>query len=395
MQQTIYRRDGAREGPACRLVAVGDLMLSGEVARRYPAGAGADRIFRDVAGGFGSADIVFGNLETPLCDPPEPGLFRGDPALAPLLAGAGFTILSLANNHVLEYGPEGLRQCADLIEACGIRVLGAGLDQEAARRPVILEKRGLRVGFLGFGRTLQDQKDPRVPGFAEWDEELALRSIAALRSRVDCVVISVHIGFMWIDYPSPVFKTAADRLLEAGAHVVLMHHAHVLQGYLAEDGRLAVYNLGNFIADIREGETGVVPVPDRQRESAIFLIDLDRRGVAEVAIVPIVMTDDLRVTFADEDRARRIASRVERIAAEVRSGTYLNAFARQRAELNTENTLVCLLLHVKKGHWRELMKNLLKIRPEHVAMLWRFAWSRMSGWKKRGGEPGADLRSSG
>lgn len=384
MHRTLYRREGPREGTSCRLVAVGDLMLSGEVARRHRPDLGPIGAFDDVAPVLRSGDIVFGNLETPLCSPRvERALFRGHPAMAPALASAGFNVLSLANNHILEYGPEGLQSSADLVSRNGIAVLGAGRDQEAARRPVIMERHGLRVGLLGFGRTLQAQKDPGVAGFVEWDEDQAVRSVRRLRSTVDVVVVSIHIGFMWIDYPNPTFKQAADRLLAEGAHVVLMHHAHVLQGYAAEDGRLAVYNLGNFIADIYEGETGVTPVPERQLESAIYLIDLDRRGVAEMGVVPIATTPDLTVKVSSDDQALQIIERLERISREISSGEYLEAFARQRAELNTGNILAWLVVHLRKGHWRELGTNILRARPEHVGMLARFAAKKLETlWKR-------------
>ncbi len=384
MHRTLYRREGPREGPSCRLAAAGDLMLSGEVARRHRPDLGPIVMFDEAAPILRSGDIVFGNLETPLCSPPvERTMFRGHPAMAPVLASAGFNVLSLANNHILEYGPEGLQSTADLASRNGIQVLGAGDSQEAALRPVIMERKGLRVGFLGFGRTLKTQKDPAAPGFAEWDEDRAVRSVRRLRSAVDVVVVSIHIGFMWLDYPSPAFKEAADRLLAEGAHVVLMHHAHVLQGYAAGEGRLAIYNLGNFIADIYEGETGVTLVPERQLESAIFLIDLDRRGVVEMGVVPIATTPDLTVKIAPDDQALQIIERLERISREIATGEYLGAFVRQRAELNTGNTLAWLLVHIKKGNWRELRTGILRARPEHVGMLARFAAKKLEDlWKR-------------
>ncbi len=384
MHRTLYRREGPREGTSCRLVAVGDLMLSGEVSRRHRPELGPIGAFDEVAPILRSGDIVFGNLETPLCDPrTEETMFRGHPAMATVLASAGFNILSLANNHILEYGPEGLRISAELVSRDGIAVLGAGDSQDAARRPVIMERKGLRVGFLGFGRTLQAQRDPAAPGFVEWDEDLAVHAIRQLRESVDVVVVSIHIGFMWIDYPKPEFKQAADRLMQEGAHVVLMHHAHVLQGYAAGEGRLAVYNLGNFIADIYEGETGVTVVPELQLESAMFLIDLDRRGVSEVGVVPIATTPNLRVTVAADDHASRIIERLERISREIASGEYVAAFARQRAELNTGNILAVLVVHLRRGHWRELGTDLLRARPGHFGMLARFAARKLGSlWKR-------------
>jgi len=384
VQHTLYTRPDPAAGATCRLVAVGDLMLSGEVTRRHPPERGLVHLFDDVAPILRSGDIVFGNLETPLCDPPlEREMFRAHPALAQTLATAGFNVPSRANNHILEYGPDSLRQCARVVSEAGIAVLGAGENQAAARRPVVVNRHGLRVGFLGLGRTLQPQKDPSLPGFVEWDEDLAGRAVRELKGLVDILVVSIHIGYMWLDYPSPEFKAAADRLLAEGAHVILMHHAHVLQGYQARDGRLAIFNLGNFIADITEGETRVEPVPELQVESAIFLIDLDRRGVVTVAAVPIVMTPDLRVIVAPDEHARRIIDRNERIAREIESGAYRSGFWRQRAELNTGHTLDWLVVHLRNRDWRELGTNLAKTRPHHLAMLARYAVGRLETlWKR-------------
>ena len=378
MHHIFYKRTDAPEGSPVRLAAVGDLMLSGEVARRHPPGHLSVDMFDGVAPILRSADIAFGNLETPMCTQAvRRKLFRADPAMAPILAAAGFNVLSLANNHILEYGAQGLSECARVVTESGIVVLGAGGNQETARRPVIVDRRGLRVGLLGFGRTLQVQKDRSAPGFVEWDEAEAVRAIRDLKGSVDVVVVSIHIGYMWIDYPSPEFKGAADRLIEEGAHVVLMHHAHVLQGYQAKDGRLAVYNLGNFIADIYEGETGVTPVPELQLESAIFLIDLDRKGVVEAAMIPIATTPDLRVIVAPDPQARNIVERNVRISNEIGSGEFRAHFLRQRAELNTGNTLAWLFFHLRKGNWRELGSSLLRARPQHVGMLARYAARRL------------------
>ena len=384
MPTVFYRRSEPRQGPTCRLIAVGDIMLSGEVGRRHPPGCGASRLFGDVVPLLRSGDIAFGNLETSLCDgPPERQLFRGAPAMAVTLADAGFNVLSLANNHILDYGPQGLRQCSTALRRQGIAVLGAGPDQEEARRPVILERAGLRIGLLGFGRTLQDQKDVGVPGFVEWDERAALEKVRDLRGRVDCVVVSLHIGMMWIDYPKPAFKEIGDRLADAGADVVLMHHAHVLQGYGVRAGRLAIYNLGNFIADIDEGETETTPVPERQRESGVFTIELDRAGVVEAGIVPLWITDEFTVSLADAEISARILERFKRISEDIRLGRYHQEYARQRAELNTGNLLESLLVKVRAGRWGDLARSVLRVRPEHLGMFGRFGARKLMALLRR------------
>src|SRR6267378_7071856 len=140
MNTTLYRRSRPPQGSVCRLIAVGDIMLSGQVARHHPAGFDATRLFGDVVALLRSGDIVFGNLETPLCEgTPGRDLFRGEPRMAGTLADAGFSVLSLANNHILDYGGDGLRQCATALRERGIVVLGAGLNREEAETPAIVE----------------------------------------------------------------------------------------------------------------------------------------------------------------------------------------------------------------------------------------------------------------
>jgi len=102
-------------------------MVSGEVGRRHPPGCDAARLFGDALPVIRSGDIAFGNLETPLCDAPSGrDLFRGDPRMARTLAEAGLHILSLANNHVMDYGAAGLIQCSQALRREGIAILGAG-----------------------------------------------------------------------------------------------------------------------------------------------------------------------------------------------------------------------------------------------------------------------------
>jgi poly-gamma-glutamate capsule biosynthesis protein CapA/YwtB (metallophosphatase superfamily) len=394
MERLLYERSERYPGPACRLVAVGDIMLSGAVAQRYPNGVGAQRIFAEVVSILKSGDIVFGNLETPLCSPPsDRRLFSADPGMAEVLVKGGFTILSLANNHILEYGPDGLRESMARLQEHGIAILGAGASREEAGRPVVLEAHGLRVAFIGLGRTLQNQPDADVPGFVEWEESRAVEMVRNARGRADVVVVSLHIGFMWIDYPKPAFKEAADRLIASGADVVLMHHAHVLQGYHAAAGRLIIYNLGNFVADIHEGETGVTPVPDLQRQSAIFRIDLDRGGVARVEAVPIIADDEFCVRPAPDTVARSILDRLERISIAIGDGSYRDGFNRQRASLTTGNTLAWLFVHLRRGNWKELFGNVGRARPEHLAMLGRYLAGRLGGWWRRRGEHTTSRRS--
>ena len=136
-----------------RIAAVGDIMLGGTAApemRKY----GYDYPFELTKDILKQAQIVFGNLEGPLTDGGTPGtakqyVFRSPPdRVAPALARAGFTVVSLANNHTLDYGPEGLADTRAALDKAGIGYAGAGRNLAEARQPLYMMNDGIRVAFL-------------------------------------------------------------------------------------------------------------------------------------------------------------------------------------------------------------------------------------------------------
>src|SRR5262245_1652454 len=157
-------------GATVRLCAVGDIGLSGRAAvtaKRY----GADRLFADVALVLRTADISFGNLESPLASEIAPGnMFAAPITGAAMLREAGFNVLHLANNHVGEYGQPGLAATLAAVREAGLLPLGAGDNPTAAQYMVRTDVNDLRVGWLGCGRTLLPQKESG-PQYWEFNED--------------------------------------------------------------------------------------------------------------------------------------------------------------------------------------------------------------------------------
>ncbi|MDH7497376.1 MAG: CapA family protein [Syntrophomonadaceae bacterium] len=136
------------------VAAVGDVMLSRgltNATRRH----GPDYPFAVLGARLAAADLAMANLESPLadCGSPLPGkaiCFRARPELVGALQRAGFDVLSLANNHSLDYDWPALEQTLTLLAAHGVHSVGAGRDLRQARRPVILERQGIKVGILAY-----------------------------------------------------------------------------------------------------------------------------------------------------------------------------------------------------------------------------------------------------
>ena len=200
------------------------------------------------------ADLTVINLEAPLiedCQPHEEGfVFCGQPGFAAALADAGVDVATLENNHIGNYGPEGIDATKDLLTAKGI----AWAD---AFTPVILEVRGLRFAFVAFNG---------VGGF--FDRDLISRQIAAVREQADVVVAAFHWGAEYVSIPQAAPGIANDNpveiahlAVEAGADLVVGNHPHWVQGLEIYKDKLIAYAHGNFIVDqmwSRETTIGVI-----------------------------------------------------------------------------------------------------------------------------------------
>ena len=371
----LVRRLREVEDPAVRVAAVGDIGLAGQAAATAAAGS-FDELFGDVAAVLHSADVVFGNLEYPLAaDVARSKMFEAAPGSAPCLRRAGFSLLHLANNHVAEHGAAGLAATLEGVTSTGITPLGAGRDDAGARAVVRTDRNGVRIGWLGCGRTLEPQA-PAGPKYWEFNEQELIDAARTARGGVDVLIVSIHIGLMYMDYPRPDHQQLAHRLIDAGAAVVLMHHAHVLQGVEVHRDGVICYNLGNFLLDWREGHVEVPMVVERQKEGAIFTFEIDRRGVAALVVLPTIITEACTVRWPDAARAAGILDRLEAISAPL-LGDFRAVFEEQRAQRNAGPILKVLAVNAMRGNFPYVVRQLRKLRVEHVTMVFRWFASRL------------------
>lgn len=277
--------------PLVHLAAVGDLMLARALGAALERGDLAYP-FAKVADLLRTADITVGNLESALGDVGEPANkrypFRAPPQAASALAQAGFDIVSLANNHAMDYGPDALLQALDLLQAQGVAPIGAGANAAAARAPHLVEVNGLTLAFLayvnvpvealsGFDTASWTATDS-APGMAWAAPETITTDVAATRSSADLIIVVLHSGYEYVQAPSPAQTDAARAAIDAGADLVIGHHAHILQGIEFYGEGVIVYGTGNFAFEI-----------DGAPETAVFNIWLDADGVRQIEIVPAII----------------------------------------------------------------------------------------------------------
>lgn len=245
------------------IASVGDIMLGSPFPNdtRMPPNDGAD-LLKDVAPILSAADIAFGNLEGPMidggdstkCRPPKPGqpircfAFRMPTRYGRYLKEAGFDVLSLANNHALDFGSAGSMSTRQTLDSLGIKHAGSDKSRFAS---TLLEVKGLRVAFIGFAHNAV------VPNLNDLAE--ASRLVREADRFADIVVVSFHGGAEGTDNQNvpngletyfgekrgnlPLFSRT---VIDAGADFVIGHGPHVLRGIEVYKDRLIAYSLGNF-----------------------------------------------------------------------------------------------------------------------------------------------------
>ena len=160
-------------------------------------------------------------------------------------------LVTLANNHILDFGPEGITDSIKALDGAGIRHVGAGENREQAERLEILEVNGKRIGFLGTSRVYMSADwaaGPEHPGvFSTYDPARAVEAIKTARGQCDYLVVYVHWGVERETEPKDYQRAMGHQYIDAGADLVIGSHPHVLQPVEYYNGKPIVYSLGNFV----------------------------------------------------------------------------------------------------------------------------------------------------
>jgi len=275
---------------AVSIAAVGDIMLANYTSE-YLRTRGIDYPFDSTRSILAAADIAFGNLEAPFTHTgtkfEKKFNFKVSPKFAPSVVHAGFDVVTLANNHVLDYGLEGLKNTLQVLDSIGLAHCGAGLNLEQAQRPAIIERNGYRVAFLGYSLTFPEEFwATRTSGGTNYPRNLPA-NIAHADSLGDFIVVTFHWGAEGSNYPKDYQIYFAHLAIDCGADLVIGHHPHVLQGLEIYKNRLIAYSLGNF---------SFSSYSRRSTESLILKVHLTRKGLLFAKIIP-VNVDNYEVDF--------------------------------------------------------------------------------------------------
>jgi poly-gamma-glutamate capsule biosynthesis protein CapA/YwtB (metallophosphatase superfamily) len=284
------------------LEAVGDIMLARTIADQVQA-AGPEIVFAGVQSVLDSADVLVGNLECALTTGGEQQLksytFAAPPEMAQALELAGFDVLSLANNHAMDFGRQGLLDTRDTLGQYGIASVGAGENVAEARTPVILERNGLRLAFLAYVDVPKEYSGfdahtwiatASQPGVAWANLDQIRTDVAAAKLQADVVVVLLHSGYEENTAVVSFQRAEAIAAINAGAALVIGSHPHILQAIEHYHGGLIAYSLGNFVFDDNQGIFNA---------TVIMRVVLTPEGVQSFNFIPVLIENGLPRLAAD------------------------------------------------------------------------------------------------
>lgn len=270
------------------LLFVGDIMLSRTVGAIMSKNNDWKYPFLLTGDFLSSADLTFGNLEGPIS---ENGIragskysFRADPRAVEGLLYAGFDVLSIANNHIWDYGLKAFQDTLKILNDNGISYIGGGENYEKAREPVVKEVKGLKIAFLGYTNLaskflLTRDSQPAVAGL---DVSQLIRDARKARELADVVVVSFHWGDEYAVKHNKEQEKIARAAIDAGADLVIGHHPHVVQETENYGSGYIAYSLGNFVFDQNFSK-------DTKNGLAVRVI-LKNKKIFEVQELPVKFT---------------------------------------------------------------------------------------------------------
>jgi poly-gamma-glutamate synthesis protein (capsule biosynthesis protein) len=310
-ESRINETDGTaadRSWTATRIGFVGDVMLGRSVNEQWVDGD-PEGVWGSTLQRLGDLDGLVLNLECCISDrghkwPDKTYYFRADPDFAvPALQAANAAVVSLANNHVLDFGETALDDTRTYLADAGVAHAGAGPDRDTAFEPAITDIGELTVATIALTdryQTYAASETEAGTAYVALDSsvpetrQLIETTLARARDHgPDLVVASLHWGPNWETAPNENQQTFARWLVEQGVDVVHGHSAHVLQGIEVHQGRPIIYDAGDFVDDYIHKE-GL-----HNKRSALFELIVSEESLEELRLVPVEIEDET-ATMADE-----------------------------------------------------------------------------------------------
>ncbi len=289
-----------------------NLIFSGDFAPLTNKADLSEDHFSEVSHLLGGCDLHITNLECPLTASRRsvaksgPSV-RAEPESVELLRQAGAGLVCMANNHIFDYGEEGIDETVQICTENGISVAGIIRGGDPVTASVIKEINGTRIGFLNYCEHEFSVRERGLTGANGYDPADAFNDIRRMRGMTDYVIVVYHGGNEYYPLPRPGLKKDFHFLADAGADAVIGHHTHVISGYEIHNGKPLVYSLGNFFFPY-PGE------PESWHRGVLCRLTIDE--TVTMKLVPVIQCrDGSGVVMPSPGEESEIHSEIDRLSA--------------------------------------------------------------------------------
>jgi len=238
--------------------------------------------------------------------------FKATPDKVETLKIANIDIVSLANNHSLDFGVEGLQETIQTLNKANILHTGAGMDVNQARTPAIIKKNNITVGVIGYTDNEPDwaagTDKPGTNYIKVGNINKVKKDIAHIRPQVDILIVSIHWGPNMRKKPTQEFIDFAHQMINAGIDIIHGHSAHIFQGIEIYNNKLIMYDTGDFVDDYM-----VDPVL-RNDQSFFYVVTIDKSGIQNIQLIPTLI-DNVQVNHVTGETYKEIIKRMQQLSA--------------------------------------------------------------------------------
>lgn len=285
---------------------IGDVMLGRFVAERYVQKP-YQLISDDVRSVLNDVDNCIANLESPISSQTTDDSLKFAANGELLEQFKWVDCFSLSNNHINDFGTEGMKETIEALDAKGIVHNGLYGD---TYKPFIIERGDEKIAIITCADMMNYEFSEDCPykTFRVNRPHEIEACIKYYKAQGYFVILYAHVGMLFTRFPNPVIRNFVHRMVDVGSDCVVTAHPHCLGGYEYYKNKLIVYSLGDFLMD---------GASFRRRKAGVLKLSIENGNIKEWAIIPVQTNDDLQVHKSDERTARKMHADFEWVAKQI------------------------------------------------------------------------------
>lgn len=345
-----------------KIIVAGDVTAKGRIGEKLKTGQ-YDDVLADIASVVNQVDYAILNLETPIVEQKDykpiakvgPHL-SAPAAIVDMVKSAGFDAVTLANNHILDFGPNALIDTIQLLDDKEIEYVGAGNNLRDASRVLMKQLGGEKLAMINFCETEFSIASEKEPGAFPLDVVKNVCQIQNAKKNADYVVVIVHGGVELYPLPTPRMKELYRFFVDMGADAVINHHQHCYSGYEVYNGKPIFYGLGNFCMDS--------DISNNPRQHTGILVNLSFSEIISFDIIPYQQCDkEAKVIVLEEKEKSAVIADIIRLNEIIANDIELKAEYWKYIERKSNQIFFRFSSCSGKLYARLAQKGLLKVTP--------------------------------